>query len=322
MRLIEYNNIRSIVSVINSIDPVRESFQSFCRGEVNVPDIQHLEMPYAGSGALHIKSAHIKGHEYCLVKVASTFPDNIKSDPPKPSINGAIMLFSAVDGQPAALLEDRAWITQARTAAAGAVAAEALAPPSPRVLGVIGAGQQARLQTEAIVHVQPSIEEIAVWGRSEEKTRACVEDIQKLFPGKKVRAASTPHDCAANADIVVATTYSRTPLLDVGDVRPGALVIGVGSDAHYKCEISPALIQSAQMVVVDSRKQNSVLGDIGRGIRENVFGPERMDAELGEVLMGTARKRAPEDTVICKLTGIAAQEAFVCDLVMKRLGTS
>lgn len=318
MRLIPYETIRSIVTVESSLAAVREAFKCYCRGEVNVPKVQHLEMPYSKSGALHIKSAHIHGHKHCLVKVASTFPENAAANPPLPSINGAILILNALDGRPEALLEDRAWITQIRTAAAGAIAAECFGPARARHLAIIGSGQQARLQTQAILSVIRSIEEITIWGRNPQNAEDCANDLRTLYPTKMVATRASAHLCTAGSDIIVTTTYSREPLLERDDVRLGSLVIGVGADAPYKCELSPDLVKSAGFVVVDSRTQNEELGDIARGIRSGLFGPERIDAEIGEILLHERQTRqSPDDTIICKLTGIAAQEAFVCSHLMQ-----
>jgi ornithine cyclodeaminase len=133
-----------------------------------------------------------------------------------------------------------------------------------------------------------------------------------------VATRASAHLCTAGSDIIVTTTYSREPLLERDDVRLGSLVIGVGADAPYKCELSPDLVKSAGFVVVDSRTQNEELGDIARGIRSGLFGPERIDAEIGEILLHERQTRqSPDDTIICKLTGIAAQEAFVCSHLMQ-----
>src|SRR5262249_12037015 len=133
--------------------------------------------------------------------------------PPRPSINGAIVVFSTVDGEPLALLEDRAWITQARTGAAGAVAADLLAREDAKTLGVIGSGLQAGLQADAILLVRPGIERLKVWGRSAEKTAAAVEEARKRHPGLAVEQAPSAEAVSREAEILVTTTYSSEPLV-------------------------------------------------------------------------------------------------------------
>jgi ornithine cyclodeaminase/alanine dehydrogenase-like protein (mu-crystallin family) len=255
------------------------------------------------------------------VKVASTFPENTRETPPKPSINGVIMIFSTRDGEPLAVLEDRAWITQARTAGAGAVAAELLGRPGARTLGVVGAGTQARLQTRAILHVRPEIERVLVWGRSPGQVGSYVEEISKARPGVETRAADTIEDVARASDILVTTTYSTEPLVKGEWLPEGSLVIGMGADAAHKLEIDPACLPSMDRVIVDSRPQNLKLAEVAYGIRNGLFDESRIDAEIGELLLNGGPARGKEtDRIVCKLTGVAVQEIFVCEFLLKELG--
>jgi len=323
MRTVGYEEIRELVRLENVIDPVRESFKSYSAGKANIPPVQHLEMPACRNGALHIKTGHVEPLPFCLVKVASTFPENTRETPPKPSINGVIMVFSTHDGEPLAVLEDRAWITQARTAGAGAVAAELLGRQDARTLGVVGAGTQARLQTRGILHVRPEIEKVVVWGRTPGNVERYVAEIQGGHPNVEVRAAGTVEDVARAADILVTTTYSTQPLVNGDWLQEGVLVIGMGADAVHKLEIDPACIASMDRVIVDSRSQNVKMAEIGCGIRSGLFDASRIDAEIGELLLNggdvrDARKKG--ERIVCKLTGVAVQEIFVCEFLLKELG--
>lgn len=321
MRTVGYEEIKERVRLEDVIDPVRESFKSYSSGKANIPPVQHLEMPACRSGALHIKTGHVEPLPFCLVKVASTFPENPRDVPPKPSINGVIMIFSTRDGEPLALLEDRAWITQARTAGAGAVAAELLGRPGARTLGLIGAGTQARLQTLAILHVLPEIDRVVVWGRNAANVERYVAEVSGARPDVQVQSAATVEEAARAADILVTTTYSTQPLVQGEWIREGGLVIGMGADAAHKVEIDPACLPFMDRVIVDSRSQNIKLAEVGYGIRNGLFDESRIDAEIGEVLMNGGPGRSRDtDRIVCKLTGVAVQEIFVCEYLLKELG--
>jgi len=321
MKTVGYDEIREMVRLENVIDPVRESFKSYSSGKANIPAVQHLEMPACRSGALHIKTGHVEPLPFCLVKVASTFPENTREVPPKPSINGVIVVFSTRDGEPLAILEDRAWITQVRTAGAGAVAAELLARPGARTLGVVGAGTQARLQTRGILHVRPDVERIVVWGRTPAHVESYAEEIGAAFPDVELVAADTVEKAAREADILVTTTYSTQPLVKGDWLREGILVIGMGADAVHKLELDPASLTDMDRVIVDSRSQNVKMAEIGCGIRSGFFGADRIDAEIGEVLLaGGAGRHSDGERIVCKLTGVAVQEIFVCEFLLKELG--
>jgi len=321
MKTVGYEQIRDMVRLENVIDPVRESFKSYSSGKANIPAVQHLEMPACRNGALHIKTGHVEPLPFCLVKVASTFPENTREEPAKPSINGVIVVFSTLDGEPLAILEDRAWITQVRTAGAGAVAAELLGRPGARTLGVVGAGTQARLQTRGILHVRPDVERIVVWGRTPANVERYADEIGAAFPGVEVAAAGTVEEAARAADVLVTTTYSTQPLVKGEWLREGVLVIGMGADAVHKLELDPACLPDMDRVIVDSRSQNVKMAEIGCGIRSGLFGADRIDAEIGEVLLaGEGGRRSDSERIVCKLTGVAVQEIFVCEFLLKELG--
>lgn len=320
MQTIAYEEIKRLVRLEDVIAPVRESFKSYSSGNANIPPVQHLEMPQRQRAALHIKTGHVEPLPFCLVKVAATFPENLRKVPPKPSINGVIMIFSAEDGEPLALLEDRAWITQARTAGAGAVAAELLARPGARTLGVIGSGMQARLQTTAILHVLPDLSRVVVWGRTRGKAEECAAELRSGHPGMTVEVAGSPEEAVRPADIVVTSTYSTEPLVKEEWLSPGSLAIGMGADSAHKLEIDPKALAAADRVVVDSRTQNEKLAEVAWGIRHGLFGPERIDAEIGEMLLSGEGRRREDERIVCKLTGVAVQEIFVCDYLLRQLG--
>jgi ornithine cyclodeaminase len=324
MRTITYEEIRSLVRLEDVIDPVRESFKSYSKGRANIPAVQHLEMPARKGGALHIKTGHVEPLDFCLVKVASTFPENTRRVPRTPSINGVIMVFSALDGEPLAVIEDRAWITQLRTAGAGAVAAEALARPDARTLGVLGSGTQARLQVDAVLHVAPSLRELLVWGRTAENVRRFAEGLRESYPHLKVEAKGTPEEVARPADILVTATYATEPILRGQWIAEGALVIGMGADSIHKRELDPDTLLKADKVYVDSRSQNEILAEVGHGIREKLFDASRIDGEIGEVLVaaeaGTPGRSTERERIVCKLTGVAVQEIFVCDFLLRSFG--
>ena len=325
VRTITYEEIRSLIRLEDVIDPVRESFKSYSKGRANIPPVQHLEMGAARKGgALHIKTGHVEPLDFCLVKVASTFPENTRRVPPSPSINGVIMVFSALDGEPLAVIEDRAWITQLRTAGAGAVAAEALARKGSRILGVFGSGTQARLQTDAVLHVCPDIEEVLVWGRTADNVRRFAEGLRERYPDLKIETKASPEAVARPSDILVTATYSTEPIVQGAWVSDGALVIGMGADSIHKRELDPETLLKADKVYVDSRSQNEILAEVGHGIREGLWNVHRIDGEIGDVLIaaeqGQPGRSSDDERIVCKLTGVAVQEIFVCDFLLRSFG--
>ncbi len=325
MKTITYDEIRGLVRLEDVIAPVRDSYKSYSMGMANIPPVQHLEMPHRQKGALHIKTGHVEPLDFCLVKVASTFPENTRQEPPSPSINGMIAVFSAVDGEPLAVLEDRAWITQARTAGAGAVVAELLARSDASTLGILGSGTQARLQATAILHVLPRLSRLVTWGRTAEHTRRFAAEMRSSHPELIIDVAKTAEEAVRAADILVTATYAAEPIVRGEWLAEGVLVIGMGADSIFKRELAPDVLLLADKVYVDSRSQNEILAEIGHGIREGLFDAGRIDGEIGDLLIAadggaSAGRTSDRERIVCKLTGVAVQEVFVCDYLLRSLG--
>lgn len=93
-------------------------------------------------------------------KLISIFPDNFARG--APSHQGVIVLFDGASGAPLCVV-DAGEVTAIRTAAASAVATDALARPEACTLAILGYGEQAGTHIRAISHVRP-LTRVTVWG--------------------------------------------------------------------------------------------------------------------------------------------------------------
>src|SRR3954471_10273418 len=130
---------------------MREAFRADGEGRAHVPAVINLDVP-AHKGEFHVKTALIEGVPHVAVKIASGFYDN----PAKglPSGSGLMAVFDADTGMPEALLLDNGFLTDIRTGAAGAIAADVLAPREFTTAGVLGSGLQARYQIQCLRRVR------------------------------------------------------------------------------------------------------------------------------------------------------------------------
>src|SRR4051812_10030958 len=147
MRSIEEAALRAAVTPRVAVDVMREAFRADGEGRAHVPAVINLDVP-AHRGEFHVKTALIDGVPHVAVKIASGFYDNHLKG--LPSGSGLMAVFDATTGMPAALLLDNGFLTDIRTGAAGAVAAEALGPAAIATVGVIGSGLQARHQIHCL----------------------------------------------------------------------------------------------------------------------------------------------------------------------------
>lgn len=148
-----------------------------------------------------------------------------------------MMLLSAHTGLLDALLLDNGYLTAVRTAAAGAVAARALSRVDSRSVALIGAGEQAALQLQALRLVRP-IESVQVWARDSAKAKDFSAELAR-DSGLTVMPCASVDEAMTGVDIAITCTPSREPLIEARHLHPGLHITAMGSDAEHKNEISP-----------------------------------------------------------------------------------
>jgi ornithine cyclodeaminase len=292
---------------------MEESFAAYSRGEAVVPPVGELLLEDP-PGEVHIKHGYIRGDEFFVIKVASGFYRNPESG--LPSGHGLMLLFSRKTGAPEAVILDEGYLTDMRTAAAGAVAARHLASHPIRRIGILGGGVQGRLQLRLLESVT-DCRRALVWMRDAGKFQRYRSDLDA--PETTVELAEAPAEVAAECDLIVTTTPSTTPLLRARDVRPGTHLTAVGSDTGGKIELDPEILGLADAVVVDSLSQSESRGEVYRAVEAGAI--RRKDVlELGDVVRRDARVRTSEDQItVCDLTGVAVQDIRIAEAVYRRL---
>ncbi len=273
-----------------------------------------LEFPEV-DGEVHVKSAYLKGSAIFAVKIASGFYGNATRG--LPSGSGLILVFDASTGFPLALLDDHGYLTELRTAAAGALAARLLSPERLTRVAVLGSGVQARFQLRALAGVR-RWQTTRAWSPDPEHVRYyCAEmerDLKVPFS-----AASGPEQAVRGADLLITVTPSREPLLEAEWLTPHATVIAVGSDGPDKRELPTAALVRANKIVVDRLSQCLELGEVHHAVAEGALDPGAIHAELGEVVAGTRPGREGDELIICDLTGVGAQDAAIAEQVWDKL---
>ncbi|WP_292293904.1 cyclodeaminase [Marivita sp.] len=307
---------RAVPLDLAAVAVVERAFAALAGGKVVMPPILSMEIAEA-HGEVDVKTAYIPGFDGFAIKVSPGFFDNPKIG--LPSLNGLMILFSARTGLVKALLMDNGYLTDVRTAAAGAVAAKHLAP-DVRTAGVIGTGVQARLQIRAAHLVRP-FEEVLVWGRNTAKAEACARDIAQAI-GVPTRVEADPERLVAQSQLVVTTTPAREPVLQASWLHPGLHITAMGSDQAGKNEIDPAALARADLYVADRVSQCAALGELRRALEAGVMSAGDVQ-ELGAVVSGAVQgRRSPEQITICDLTGTGAQDTAIATHALARAGDS
>ncbi|MBX3065261.1 MAG: ornithine cyclodeaminase family protein [Anaerolineae bacterium] len=302
MRILTAADIRATITMREVIDAMREAFIALSTGKAQAPLRNALQ---AEHGVALFMPSYLEGAAYGAVKMVSVYGEN----PQRfglPTILASVLVYDAANGKPVALL-DGTFLTTLRTGAASGLATELLARPDSAILGVIGAGGQARMQIEAVCAVRP-IREVRIYSRSGAASFA--QSLAAEFPEIEFRATPTADDALIGADVLVAATTSSTPVILAHHVRPGVHINGIGSYTLQMQEVAAEVVIRA-MIVVDSRiSAQAEAGDLMIPLQQGMLLESRMQTEIGEIAAGlkTGRQTDQEITFF-KSVGTAVQDA-------------
>lgn len=300
------DTLRRVVTPQIAVDAMREAFRADGQGRTHVPAVINLEVP-AHRGEFHVKTALIDDVPHVAVKIASGFYDNPARG--LPSGAGLMAVFDAATGLPAALLLDNGFLTDIRTGAAGAVAADVLAPRQFETVGVIGSGLQARYQVRCLRLVR-HFTRIVAWSPERAHLDAYVAEMQA--DGFEASAAATPEAVCRAADVIVTATPSRHPLVRAEWLRPGHHITALGADAPGKQELEAGCLARADLIVVDRFTQCAAFGELRHALDDGSLQPTRVHAELGEIVAGVKPGRTSDAQItIADLTGVGFQDTAI-----------
>jgi len=289
-----------------AVDVVEAAFAALAGGGVVMPPVLSMHLPMV-HGEVDVKTAYIPGFAGFAIKVSPGFFDNPKKG--LPSLNGLMILFSAETGLVEALFLDNGFLTDLRTAAAGAVAARHLAPDRVGTAGVIGTGVQARLQIAA-ARLERPFDRVLVWGRYADHAAACADDIARQL-GVAAEAVDDPARVVAESQLVITATPAKEPVLRAEWLHPGLHVTAMGSDQEGKAELDPACLARADLYVADRVSQTERLGELRAALAAGTW-TRGTPPELGQIVTRAHPGRTAEDQItIADLTGTGAQDTAI-----------
>ena len=309
------SEIRAVVSPADAVDAIRKAFCADGNGDTTVPAVINLAIP-GTDGEFHVKTAHVAGVPHVAVKVASGFYDNPARG--LPTGTGLMMLFEADTGMPAALLLDNGYLTDVRTGAAGAVAAECLARAGVETVGVIGSGVQARQQVRCLWQVR-RFARLVAWGIDEPGVARYLAEMRDELGIAAAGAAGAEGVCR-EADLLITATPARQPLVSADWLRPGLHITALGSDGPGKQELDPRCLARADLVVTDRLAQCARLGELQHALAAGLLTEASVHANLGEIVAGKKPGRTADSQItIADLTGVGFQDTAIASLAYRRL---
>jgi ornithine cyclodeaminase len=301
--------IEQVIRPKEVIAAMEHAFVAYSNGEAVVPAVGQLDFEDP-PGDCHIKYGYLKQGSTFTVKIATGFWKNPERG--LASSNGVVLVFSSETGELLTIFQDEGYLTDMRTAAAGAVAAKYLAPRDLDCIGIIGSGLQAKLQLDYLREVT-SCRRVKLWARANDRAHALT------VPGFDIEVAASAAEVAASARLIVTTTAARGWLLGAADVKPGTHITAVGADGGGKQELEPELFAIARIRAVDSLSQCSKYGDSAFALERGLI--EMRDlVELGRLIQEPSlRRRNEQDISIADLTGVAVQDMAIAELALQAL---
>ncbi len=310
------DQIKASLKDIDTVKAIEHGFVAYSQKKAVIPPIGEMifEKP---PGDVHIKYGYIVGDDYYVIKIAAGFYENIKLN--LPSCSGLMLVFKQKTGELACVLLDEGFLTNLRTAAAGAVVAKYFAPKSVQRIGIFGAGTQGRMQLEHLIPVV-DCKDVIVWGLNQEELDAYKMDMESF--GFRIQATMNSEDIASSCNLIVTATPAKSPLLKAAQIRKGTHITAMGSDTPEKNELEPGILRAADIVVADSISQCRSRGEISVALKAGLI-EEKDIVELGHAIIEEKLRRTSEDQVtVADLTGVAVQDIQISKAVYKALAHS
>jgi len=318
-KVLELDEIKRLIDVPKMIQAIEDGFVLYSEDKVVVPPVgfMHFDEP---PGDVHIKYGFVKGDDVYVLKMASGFYNN--GELGLSPADGLILVFSQKTGYLKMILLDKAWLTDMRTAAAGAVAAKYLAAKKIHNIGIVGTGVQARLQLELLKDVV-DCQSCLVWGRDSNKVQATIDDLNANQTiqdwGLQLKAADDVDELVSNSNLIVTTTSAKDPLIRAEYVQPGTHITAMGSDDHGKQELEAAVLARADFVIADSISQCVDHGECFHAVKGKLV-DEGSILELGNVIKAPELGRTSDDQItVADLTGVAIQDIQIAKMVSQQV---
>ncbi|HEX6931675.1 MAG TPA: hypothetical protein VF162_06010 [Streptosporangiaceae bacterium] len=305
-------DVERLIGMPDAITAVRAAFVAADQGRAVMPAPLELRLPEA-DGELHVKGAYLRGAPVFAVKTATGFYRNPARG--LPVSGGLTLIYDAQTGVLRVLVADGGLLTELRTAAAGALAADLLARADASIAAVIGTGGQARYQLRALREVRP-IAQVKVWGRSREAAEKYARDV--AGSGISASAAASAREAVHGADVVITATSASEPLIEAAWLTAGAHITAMGSDMPHKQELDPRILAQADMYVADSLERAVASGELHHAAAAGVFDAGSAYGELGAVASGRLPGRtAAGELTVADLTGLGIQDAAMAVLIAR-----
>ncbi|MEU1480914.1 ornithine cyclodeaminase family protein [Streptomyces sp. NPDC005760] len=247
-------------------EAMRDSLRSGAVGRMSVPPRETVE---DAAGAKFISMPAVSpDHDLYINKVATivTSPGGGRGA----TVTSVVPMFSVSTGRFHGVL-DGATVTNLKCAAVTALVTDRCAAPESRVLGIIGAGVQARQQFLGVSAVR-DLTEVRIWSRTARRTESFARDIAATAAagGRPVNVVvcGSAEQASRGVDVLSTATTSVAPLPISAHLPAHAHVNCMGAHTTRSRELPDSLLRSGVIIVEDLRTAVAEAGESHAGAVE------------------------------------------------------
>ena len=311
MLVLTDKDIKSVLTISDVIKCIEESFTIHGKGETLTAPV--VSLPIKGESLIMAMPAAIRPLNVAGLKWVAYYRYN-EEEHGLPTHLSTIFLNDALNAAPLAVMDGN-WITAIRTGAVSAVGVEYLAKRDSKVIGIIGAGVQARSNLLALNHLL-HIDIVKVTSRREESRRQFAEEMHEML-GLNVIPMEKADAVVEGSDIVVSASPASYPYVRNEKAKKGVLVVTLGS--HIQTDVS--FPRSVDKIVVDDLEgfYPAGIGHFAEYVRMGIVAKEDVYAKFGEIVVGNKVGRISDDERIWfSHAGMAIHDVIVGYRVYKK----
>jgi len=311
MRIITGSEIETACSWPMIVDALRA-------GHHLDPAILRDNLLETGGRKMLVRSAWIPGLA-SGVKAVTIYPDNPSLNPPRPSVQGQVLLFDETDGRVEAVLEG-VDLTAWKTAGDSALGTDCLARADIETLLMVGAGSMAAPLIAAHCSVRPSIDRIIIWNRSKERGLTLAKQVEAS--GLNVRFETDLEAVIPEADLICSATMSQTPLIKGALIAPGTHVDLVGAYTLGMREADDDVLKRGSLFVDSNETTIGHIGEVTIPLEAGTISRADILGDLHALVQSRAGRTGDAEITVFKNGGGAHLDIMVAHAIAKALELS
>ncbi len=304
MRIVTGSDIRSVCSWPFAVEALRA-------GHMLAPaELRDSLVENAGRKML-VRTAWIPGLA-SGVKAVTIYPENPAQKPPRPSVQGQVLLFDEAEGNVVAVLEG-VDLTAWKTAGDSALGSSCLSRTDVKTMLMVGAGSMARPLIDAHRSVRPSLDTVMIWNRNQ----ARAEELAKALgaDGIKAEAVADLDEAVSRADLICTATMSKVPLIRGEALKPGAHVDLVGAYTPDMREADDATLTRGRLFVDSYATTVGHIGEVMIPMESGVISREDIQGNMHDLVQGKAGRQSDDEITVFKNGGGAHLDIMIAHAV-------